>query len=509
MKRIVVAYVVFTFGFYPMVDARTVSSGEVFYSESYIEVDPSNNGNELIVEAHGAVETPSAFIVGSYGGYFTEVTVAGTNALLQTGAQYVGNGGRGIDYSIENGGIVRCSSFSLSGDQTQGVVYSYLINHLSVSGQGSLLDVAGNLDLWSPESPGAPGLPFELPREIPCYAEVSGGGTVSVDSLSVANGSWFRLGEGGHLHVENDFNVSTDHFLFDGGTLSVGGKVSGRLKATRVSGGLTLAGTYALDEEMSACVVDGSLTISSEGVLEVAAGYAANGHLTVEGLAVLEGSLEVLFTGDAPVYGARYDLFDWNGGVSGQFVAITAPQLVGGLFLDSSELYTTGSVSVIPEPATLSLMGMASSGLFWARRIRRRRRFGRSVMPVEGLAMDRFFEEPVSSGPVFDDAAPRANLDGSLKRLLDGATGRFGAVGSRFVDALMAWDRWVDLPGRKRSLRHARKALASRGLALLDAVVASVAWDRIESRGRARRRKLAAIRKRAVSLLDAFLERVM
>lgn len=53
-----------------------------------------------------------------------------------------------------------------------------------------------------------------------------------------------------------------------------------------------------------------------------------------------------------------------------------------------------GSVSVIPEPGTISLMSLSTVGLFLTRTIRRRKRIGGSVMPIRSVPLcDSFLSE--------------------------------------------------------------------------------------------------------------------
>ena len=85
--------------------------------------------------------------------------------------------------------------------------------------------------------------------------------------------------------------------------------------------------------------------------------------------AYLDGMLDIVLLDDFSLaYGDTFDLFNWDGGVSGEFETITTSALTGTLEWDTSELYTSGTLTVIPEPASLSLIGLAAGGLWFTRR---------------------------------------------------------------------------------------------------------------------------------------------
>ena len=91
--------------------------------------------------------------------------------------------------------------------------------------------------------------------------------------------------------------------------------------------------------------------------MEIAGLNAGSEHdvLQVDGLASLNGTLEVALLGDfAPSEGDRFELFQL-GGVSGNFDSILLPPLSGGLAWDDDSLMSAGVLGVVPEPGTLSL----------------------------------------------------------------------------------------------------------------------------------------------------------
>ncbi len=86
-------------------------------------------------------------------------------------------------------------------------------------------------------------------------------------------------------------------------------------------------------------------------VMELAAG--GYDHLDVAGLLSLAGRLEVvLLDGYTPSSGVAFDLLDW-GELSGVFDELVLPELAGGLSWDVTSLYTTGVISVVPQPASV------------------------------------------------------------------------------------------------------------------------------------------------------------
>ena len=76
--------------------------------------------------------------------------------------------------------------------------------------------------------------------------------------------------------------------------------------------------------------------------------------------------------GEGNLTGKGIQLFDWTGvSPSGQFASIGS-NVASNCHWDTSQLYTTGYVTLIPEPGSLSLLGVGGLTLLGCARRRRR-----------------------------------------------------------------------------------------------------------------------------------------
>ena len=206
--------------------------------------------------------------------------------------------------------------------------YEWLYSYVSINGAGSVLDIGGDLTLWSYDKPHRNVTsPEDLWADwgVPCRMEISGDAEVSVSGdIAIISRSYMSISSGGHLSVGSDLTSS-----------------------------------------------EGALNIAPNGLLEMQLGEHTSGtRLSVTGDSYLDGTLDILLLGGfSPAYGDVFDLFNWNGEVSGTFSAINTPTLSGGLEWDDSQLYTTGALSVIPEAATTSMISLFVGGLWFVKRV--------------------------------------------------------------------------------------------------------------------------------------------
>jgi len=158
--------------------------------------------------------------------------------------------------------------------------------------------------------------------------------------------------------------------LKDGLTLDAGQSIKG---GGTVLGDLVAGGIVAPGASPGILTVE-NITFSSTGVLQIELGGTARGTqydvLAASGTVALQegSSLSVtLIDGFVPQGNDEFDILDFAG-LSGEFSTVSLPSLSGGLTWDTSGLYTTGTITVAPEPATLALVALGVAGTLLRRR---------------------------------------------------------------------------------------------------------------------------------------------
>ncbi|TLD71136.1 PEP-CTERM sorting domain-containing protein [Phragmitibacter flavus] len=119
----------------------------------------------------------------------------------------------------------------------------------------------------------------------------------------------------------------------------------------------------------------------SDGIIQMQIGTDGLGapntnadKLVVNGAALLTGTLDVstFIAGQIFAEGDTWDIFDWNGTVTGSFASIVLPSLTAYPLLawNTSDLYNGGSISLsaVPEPTRALLLIAAVAAAFFNRR---------------------------------------------------------------------------------------------------------------------------------------------
>lgn len=204
------------------------------------------------------------------------------------------------------------------------------------------------------------------------------GPMVNNGQIIVANGA--EASFYGPLHNEGELRVSSGGAANFFGPVSGAGSFTGNGEA-RFEGGLSIGNSPGV-ATLEFDVVLNSALLAEIGGTQPGNGDSFHDKVIFNGdVTLLQAPLDVVwwsgFSGQA---GDRFDLFDWNGTLTGSFSVLNLPSLADGLVWDTSDLYLGGSLAVtaVPEPAGWALM---FGGVAWllARR--------RALTPAVGAAI--------------------------------------------------------------------------------------------------------------------------
>lgn len=272
----------------------------------------------------------------------SSLTLVGPGSLSNTQDQ--------VPYTINGQVIVNGASLTQTGLQVgfgEGPTGSLVIENGGSVGAGDLdsqVSLDGGLTMNDGEL-GLTGVSVEL----------------SLPSATITNGSEISLG----------YDNGTDAINFDGPCLVDNSTISTSLSATAsVGGSLTIqnGGSVQIATSLDASgtvklLSGGTLSTGSldlHDVLDIQLNSQTNDPLQF-GDAQVSGILNItLAPGFTPTIGEDFSLFPTSpneeGIVSGTFGLINLPPLNGGGKWDTSQLYTNGIISVVPEPASVGLL---------------------------------------------------------------------------------------------------------------------------------------------------------
>jgi T5SS/PEP-CTERM-associated repeat protein len=340
--------------------AIVTGSGSVWSTGTSLEVGNNGSGNTLLISDGGRVENGTFGRVGDeLNSSNNSVIVTGSNSTWEaTGAIVVGRLGIGNLLTIKDGAHVH-NDFGTIGGLTNSTH-----NSATVSGKGSVwintrwLTVANDGSHssliitnggWVQNSNGNIGsdrgssnstvFVSDVGSKWDCFKTLNVGGSASGGAG----------GTGNSITVSNGAIISTPLLnIFPSNTFNL--QQGGRLETGAVNGDLDVHGTFAPGNSMTNATMSGDLLLGTGGTLEMEIGGFAQDtdydHLSITGLTVLAGTLDVVFTnGFAPAFGT-FDLFDYVDGLSGTFDTIKLPPLSFGQKWNTSQLYTAGEIRI-------------------------------------------------------------------------------------------------------------------------------------------------------------------
>jgi T5SS/PEP-CTERM-associated repeat protein len=371
----------------------TVTGAGTTLSASGIYVGPNGSGSSMMISGGAQVSDSNSGYIGFSAGSSGTAIVDGAGSSWASGFLYVGESGTGA-LQITGGAQVS-DGMAIIGDSRGSV------GTVTIDGAGSKW-TAGQLEIGLDGSAtlyvshggalvstgGAVIGDFSNPAFPTVIVDGAGSTWTDGGGLSIANGTLSITG-GGMVSSSGDANIGTGQFSIasatvDGagtawtitggltlgsssgngttGTLTVrnGGVVSasspisiaahGTLKGDgTISGAVSNGGIVAPGATIGALHITGSYSQFSVGTLQIELAGTTPGaqfdRLAVSASVTLGGALNVsLINGFIPA-GTSFDILDW-GSLSGVFNSIQLPALPNGLQWNTSQLYTTGVLSV-------------------------------------------------------------------------------------------------------------------------------------------------------------------
>jgi len=217
-------------------------------------------------------------------------------------------------------------------------------------------------------------------------------GSHEVQAVMSANSNVdVNVSDGATLKINNELDLNGNNLVKTGaGDFQLNSQVTDAGSVTLVSGGLSGSISMSGDLNNEGGVVSpgnspGTMEVANfnqgiDGTLAIELGGTELGTehdaLIVDGTANLAGGLTVtLLNGFEPNMGQSFDILDASL-ILGQFDFLELPALTAGLAWDSSALYGTGNLSVVPEPGTVC--GMVIFAMLLCA-FARRNRYGRAL----------------------------------------------------------------------------------------------------------------------------------
>lgn len=309
--------------------ANFTGGGQVQFGENSSAESATITANVMFT---GSSSAGSATITVQSGGFamFADTSAGGTASLTVDGFMDISNsGGVGIG-SLAGGGAIGLGSKKLTiGSNDANTTFSGSIDD---GNQGGSVDKTGD-------------------------------GTLTLSGTSTYTGP--TVIHGGMLAVNGDISNSSLTTVHAGATLSGHGTV----------GDSTIGGTLSPGSSPGVLTVEGSLMLQGTGTIHMELGGLVRGTqydgLNITGTVSLDGTLNVvLINGFSPAQGDSFDLFDWITPPSSIFGSVNLPTLGGALSWDTSALYSSGVITAVPEPTTLT--ALLAGSLFLAIKFRKK-----------------------------------------------------------------------------------------------------------------------------------------
>ena len=212
---------------------------------------------------------------------------------------------------------------------------------------------------------------------------IGGSGDITLTAGLAANANALTKVGPGTLRLAGT-SLATGPTLVSAGQLVVTGSIAAS-SLTTISAGATLAGTGTVGPTQIAGTlspglspgtlnVSGDLTLQGGSTLQMEIGGLARGTaydgLDITGGFTFGGTLQVTFINSfTATAGNTFNLFN-SATTTGAFTSLLLPDLAPGLAWDTTPLASTGEITVVPEPATGTILLAGLAACLTARRRR-------------------------------------------------------------------------------------------------------------------------------------------
>jgi autotransporter-associated beta strand protein len=291
--------------------------------------------------ASGGIAISQGTLAAPYG-----ISHGGSAVSVPAGATFLAGGQ--VDRAVSGNGTVTATSELIIGNAGQ----SGQFNQGGAPGGGGTLNVGGNAVVILSAGTAVLGSQTNIAAggSLTAINGIQLGNPASVDATKVLNATGAATINGNFVN-----NGVVNGPTGGGQELTFTQFVKG---AGSTSGNVEYQASYLPSNSPNAVSVQNVLLDSTSTlIMELAGDAPGSGYdqLDISGLATLNGTLDVaLLNGFTPSVGDNFDIFD--GSTTGSFTQIDLPALTGGLSWNTADLYSNGSISVVPEPSTIVLL---------------------------------------------------------------------------------------------------------------------------------------------------------
>lgn len=363
-----------------VVGTTTTGRGAALNVEGAVSI--TSTGTSLVLNNTSGITADSSITL-SDGGSITFTDTGNTNGIRFGSTSNASGAATQLTGTVNlNGGTVTVNKIFVGASYSGGAVYNSYVN-LNGGTLKALRDQVDFMEGLTRVNVQAGGAIFDtngknitvsqalIADSATGGLEKKGAGKLTLDAASTYTGATtisagtLAIGSGGSIASSSQVIVGASTTLdVSAVSFTLGGSAAQTLGGNgNIAGNMTVGanGTLSPGNSIGTLGFGGDLTLLSGSInfFEIDTAGNLSDLVSVSGLLTLGGTLNVSNIGTALVSGDTFNLFDW-GNKDGTFSAVNLPGLDSGLTWDQSQLYTAGTLTVIPEPNAAALIGSFS-----------------------------------------------------------------------------------------------------------------------------------------------------